>query len=78
MVVGRLELRVERLYEEHAIVTSHFPIDLPLGARVRVVPNHACAAANLHARMLVTSDDTHAEAWPISARYDATEHTHAA
>jgi hypothetical protein len=28
--------------------------------------------------MLVTTDGTHAEAWPISARLDATEHTHAA
>jgi D-serine deaminase-like pyridoxal phosphate-dependent protein len=74
MVMGRLELRVERLYEEHAIVTSHFPIDLPVGARVRVVPNHACAAANLHARMLVTADGATAEPWPISARLDGMEH----
>jgi D-serine deaminase-like pyridoxal phosphate-dependent protein len=74
LVAGHLELRVERLYEEHAIVTSHFPIDLPVGARVRVVPNHSCTAANLHARMLVTDDGAHAEPWPISARLDGMEH----
>jgi D-serine deaminase-like pyridoxal phosphate-dependent protein len=74
LVADRLELRVERLYEEHAIVTSHFPIDLPVGARVCVVPNHACTAANLHARMLVTADGAHAEPWTISARLDGMEH----
>ena len=38
LVAGHPELVVERLYEEHAIVTSPEPTDIPLGSRLRVVP----------------------------------------
>src|SRR5207302_1498355 len=62
------ELRVERLYEEQAIVYTDEPSDIPIGARVRVVPNHACAAANLHSRMLVVDEGTVVDAWPVATR----------
>lgn len=68
LVLGHPELCVERVYEEHAIVTAPGPVDVPLGARLRVVPNHACTAANLHARMLVTADGARAESWTVGAR----------
>lgn len=68
LVLDRPELRVDRLYEEHAIVTAPGPVDIPLGARLRVVPNHACTAATLHARMLVTADRAIAETWNVGAR----------
>ena len=67
-VVGHDELVVERLYEEHAIVTSVSPIDIPIGSRLRVVPNHSCATANLHARMIVLEGDNVVDAWSIDAR----------
>jgi D-serine deaminase-like pyridoxal phosphate-dependent protein len=67
-VVGHLELLVERLYEEHAIVTAAAAVDVPLGARLRVVPNHACAAANLHERMLVTAHGRVEATWAVGAR----------
>jgi D-serine deaminase-like pyridoxal phosphate-dependent protein len=68
MVEGHPELRIERLYEEQAIVRSDGPCAIPVGARVRVVPNHACAAANLHAEMLVVDDDAVVDVWPVEAR----------
>lgn len=68
LVLGHPGLRVERLYEEHAIVTSATPVEVPLGARLRVVPNHSCTAASLHARMLVTADGAAAESWTVGAR----------
>ncbi len=68
MIEGHPALRVDRLYEEQAIVHSDAPCDIPVGARVRVVPNHACAAANLHSQMLVVQDGTVVDIWPVVTR----------
>jgi D-serine deaminase-like pyridoxal phosphate-dependent protein len=68
IVAGHPELEVQRLYEEHAIVTSAEPIEVPLGARLRVIPNHSCATANLHTRMLVVEAGEVADVWTIDAR----------
>lgn len=68
MIEGHPELTVARLYEEQAIVHSDGPCHIPVGARLRVVPNHACAAANLHSRMLVVQDGTVVDAWPVATR----------
>jgi D-serine deaminase-like pyridoxal phosphate-dependent protein len=69
---GRIEshpgLRVNRLYEEQAIVHSDEPCEIPVGARLRVVPNHACAAANLHSQMLVVDQDAVVDVWPVATR----------
>ncbi|HSC04971.1 MAG TPA: alanine racemase [Solirubrobacteraceae bacterium] len=69
---GRIEghpgLRVARLYEEQAIVHSDEPCMIPVGARLRVVPNHACAAANLHSQMLVVDQDVVVDVWPVASR----------
>ncbi len=68
LVAGHPELTVERLYEEHAVVTSPEPIQLPLGSRLRVVPNHACTTVNLHERMLVVESGEVVDVWPVDAR----------
>jgi D-serine deaminase-like pyridoxal phosphate-dependent protein len=68
VVEGHPELRVVRLYEEQAIVHTDQPCDIPVGARLRVVPNHACAAANLHAEMLVVEGETIVDVWPVTTR----------
>jgi D-serine deaminase-like pyridoxal phosphate-dependent protein len=69
---GRIEghpgLRVDRLYEEQAIVHSDEPCQIPVGTRLRVVPNHACAAANLHSQMLVVDRDVVVDVWPVATR----------
>jgi D-serine deaminase-like pyridoxal phosphate-dependent protein len=69
---GRLpdhpEARISALSEHHA--TVEFPGGAgPLrhGDRVRVAPNHVCAAVNLAAE-LVVFDDVGAERWPVAAR----------
>ena len=61
------ELTVKRLYEQHAIVTSDAPSVIPVGARLRIVPNHACTTTNLHRRALVVEDDEVLDAWTIGA-----------
>jgi D-serine deaminase-like pyridoxal phosphate-dependent protein len=68
LVVGHPELFVARLYEEHAIVTCEEPSAIPVGERLAIVPNHACACVNLHDRMLVVEDGEVADVWNIDAR----------
>jgi D-serine deaminase-like pyridoxal phosphate-dependent protein len=68
VVLGHPNVSIERLFEEHAIATSALPIRLGVGDRVRVIPNHACAAANLGSSMLVLESGGIGEVWPIRAR----------
>jgi D-serine deaminase-like pyridoxal phosphate-dependent protein len=68
LVAGHDELVVERLFEEHAIVEANQPSTIPIGARLRVIPNHSCASANLHERMLITQGADVVDEWRIAAR----------
>jgi D-serine deaminase-like pyridoxal phosphate-dependent protein len=52
-VLGEPRISIGRLYEEHAIARVPADLDLPIGSRVRIVPNHACTAVNMHRTMLV-------------------------
>lgn len=76
-VAGHPDLAVQQLYEEHAIVRSPQPTAIGVGTRLRVVPNHACAAVNLHRRMFVVDGPLHGtvdsgddgeitDAWPVA------------
>jgi D-serine deaminase-like pyridoxal phosphate-dependent protein len=66
---GRLrdypDARITALSEHHATVIG---VDLPLGTRVRVVPNHVCAAVNLADEYVVHSPGHDLEAWRVDAR----------
>ena len=55
-----------RLFEEHGFIPRGSS-DLPLGAEVRVIPNHACPVANL-ARTLVVLEGDDVYEWPVNAR----------
>lgn len=44
------------------------PSDIPLRARLRVIPNHSCATANLHATMLLLEGEQVADVWSVDAR----------
>jgi D-serine deaminase-like pyridoxal phosphate-dependent protein len=48
---------IERAYQEHGVATSDRPLpfgSLPVGARLRVAPNHACLTAAAYDRYYVT------------------------
>jgi D-serine deaminase-like pyridoxal phosphate-dependent protein len=66
---GRLldhpDARIPALSEHHATVVG---LDLTLGTRVRVVPNHVCAAVNLADEYLVQSPEQEPVSWPVDAR----------
>jgi D-serine deaminase-like pyridoxal phosphate-dependent protein len=55
--------------QEHGIVgrrpgTEGLVPDLPIGTRVRVLPNHACATAAQHDRYHVVRDGARVAEWP--------------
>jgi D-serine deaminase-like pyridoxal phosphate-dependent protein len=66
---GRLldhpDARITALSEHHATVVG---VDLPLGTRVRVAPNHVCACVNLADEYLAWSADGRLSPWPVDAR----------
>jgi D-serine deaminase-like pyridoxal phosphate-dependent protein len=66
---GRLldypDARVSSLSEHHATVSA---VQLELGSRVRVAPNHCCAAVNLADDYLVQRTDGSTCQWPVDAR----------
>jgi D-serine deaminase-like pyridoxal phosphate-dependent protein len=62
-------LRVGRVYQEHGLLEADgpFPFDLlPVGSRVRVLPNHACMTAAMYDAYLVVDGPTDAvvDLWP--------------
>jgi D-serine deaminase-like pyridoxal phosphate-dependent protein len=68
LVADHDDLVVGRLFEEHAVVEAAKPSTIPIGARLRVIPNHSCASANLHERMLITEGQDVVDEWRIAAR----------
>jgi D-serine deaminase-like pyridoxal phosphate-dependent protein len=68
LVVGHPELRMTRLTEEHGIVEVPAGVELPIGSRLEVVPNHACGTLNMHDATVVTRGDHVIDIWPITAR----------
>jgi D-serine deaminase-like pyridoxal phosphate-dependent protein len=47
---------VRRAYQEHGVIEmdAGYPIDLPIGGKLRIAPNHTCMTAAAHDRYFVT------------------------
>ncbi|OLC09269.1 MAG: hypothetical protein AUH39_04960 [Chloroflexi bacterium 13_1_40CM_67_9] len=61
--------RVVSLWEEHGVLgLGEHARHLRVGDRVSIVPNHVCAAINLHDRLVGVHDDRIEEVWKIAAR----------
>jgi len=78
MVLGHPHLRIERLSEEHAVVTTRDgrATGLAVGERVAVLPAHVCTTVNLHSALLCFDARRGRTYWePVDARgwrpYDA-------
>ncbi len=61
------DARVVLLSEHHAVVEGYAAPPPPLGSRVRVVPNHVCAAVNLAETLWADTGDG-LEPWAVAAR----------
>jgi D-serine deaminase-like pyridoxal phosphate-dependent protein len=58
---------VRRAYQEHGVVEADpaHPIDLPVGAKLRIAPNHACMTAAAHDRyFVIDGTDEIVAVWP--------------
>ena len=58
---------VVRLSEEHGVLELPASSDLRVGEPVRILPNHACAVANLADAYTVLRADLVVDRWPIDA-----------
>ena len=67
-VLGRADISIDQLSEEHERLVSDGPIGLKVGDIVRIVPNHACVATNMVDTVHVVVDGKLAGVWPVAAR----------
>lgn len=68
MVLGRNDLTVARLSEEHAVLTTAERTGLAVGIRLSIMPAHACTTVNLHPTFLLLSGGSRARWFPVDAR----------
>lgn len=68
-VLGRDDIAIDQLSEEHGRLISTGPIGLTVGDRVRIVPNHACVVTNMVDTVVMIGDTLEEpEVWPVAAR----------
>lgn len=67
-VLGRPDIRIDQLSEEHGRLVCDGPIGLTVGQRVRIVPNHACVVTNMVDAVHVIEGGHVAGLWPVVAR----------
>jgi D-serine deaminase-like pyridoxal phosphate-dependent protein len=67
-VIGRDDLRLASLSEEHGWLKLSGDAPLAVGERLRVLPNHACAVVNNFDKMIIVRDGDPIDQWDIAAR----------
>lgn len=67
-VLGHAEYALTKLSEEHGVMAVPEDSPLPIGSRLRIVPNHCCTCLNLHDRVLAVRGDEVVATWEVAAR----------
>lgn len=67
-VLGRPDIAIDHLSEEHGRLRTDGDINLIVGQRLRMVPNHACVVTNMVDAVHVFGKDRAPELWPVPAR----------
>jgi D-serine deaminase-like pyridoxal phosphate-dependent protein len=67
-VLGRPDIAIDQLSEEHGRLVSAGPIGLAVGDRLRIVPNHACVVTNMVDAVQVLEHGALVGPWPVVAR----------
>ena len=67
-VIGHPEAILERLTEEHGMISLQGESDLQVGDVIRIIPNHVCSTVNLHDAVYLTDEDGTVEEVPVAAR----------
>jgi D-serine deaminase-like pyridoxal phosphate-dependent protein len=68
IVLGRPDLAVARLSEEHTVLTATEGTGLEVGDRVAIIPGHACTTVNLHPYLLTFAEHGKVTWEPVAAR----------
>jgi len=66
-VLGRPDILVQNLSEEHGVLKAE-KIDLSVGDRIRIIPNHACVVTNMVDQVETIRGDRAMGAVPVAAR----------
>ena len=67
-VLGRPDIAIDQLSEEHGRLTSSGPIGLAVGDRLRIVPNHVCVVTNMMDEVHLVAEDGTVTPVPVAAR----------
>lgn len=67
-VLSRNDITIDQLSEEHGRLVSEGPINLKVGDRLRIVPNHACVVTNLVDAVNIIEQGEISALWPVVAR----------
>ncbi|WP_426127486.1 D-TA family PLP-dependent enzyme [Pararhizobium sp. PWRC1-1] len=67
-VLGRDDIAIDQLSEEHGRLVSQMPINLKVGDRLRIVPNHACVVTNMVDAVTIVEQGEISAVWPVAAR----------
>jgi D-serine deaminase-like pyridoxal phosphate-dependent protein len=67
-VLDRPELWIRTITEEHGIVDVSPGAQLPLGTRLRLIPNHGCGTINMHDRVVAVRGRDVIDTWRVEAR----------
>jgi D-serine deaminase-like pyridoxal phosphate-dependent protein len=67
-VLGRDDIAIDQLSEEHGRLVSQGLINLKVGDRLRIVPNHACVVTNLVDAINILEKGEISAVWPVAAR----------
>jgi D-serine deaminase-like pyridoxal phosphate-dependent protein len=67
-VVGHPEAILERVTEEHGMLSVDEDSDLRVGDAVEIIPNHVCSTVNLHDEVYLRTADGGTEKVPVAAR----------
>lgn len=67
-VLGRPDIIIDQLSEEHGRLVCEGDIGLTVGQRIRIVPNHACVVTNMVDAVQTVRDGDFVATWPVPAR----------
>jgi D-serine deaminase-like pyridoxal phosphate-dependent protein len=67
-VVGYPEAVLERLTEEHGMLSVDEECDLEVGDTLQIIPNHICSTVNLHDEVYIAREDGGVEETLVAAR----------
>lgn len=67
-VLGRPDITIDQLSEEHGRLVGDGDIGLTVGQRLCIVPNHACVVTNMVDAVQIVRDGSFVATWPVAAR----------